>query len=488
MKLYVDHNNYQRQPVVEPTVVKGFVQTPNTVVDFMVNKLFSDCPPRRDSTLLDPGCGTGNFIAGVIKWCEARGVSLPAITGVELDSSRAALARAQFACYPSVRIEHRDFLASHLPAFDYVVGNPPYVPITEMMLDEKQRYRSMYLTASGRFDLYLLFFEQALRCLKPGGKLVLITPEKFVYVATAGPLRRLLASKQLKELLLLPEDLFGNLVTYPTISVLVNQPGPMDTKVVLRNGRSIQVVLSDDGSSWLPSINGTTASSDKHSLVDICRRVSCGIATGADSVFVKRQANLDTELRPFAYPTISGRELTPSTENLNPTSCMLVPYTKSGKLIEIAKLGAFGRYLSQSDIHQRLERRTCVVRKPWHAFHETPLLDEILRPKILCKDIAPEPRFWIDRTGSIVPRHSVYYIVPEDPSVIDDLAGYLNSSGVKEWLRAHCQHASKGFLRIQSSILKKLPLPQRMVSDSKKNEGFEDLSVHARPLTLLAPK
>ncbi len=37
----------------------------------------------------------------------------------------------------------------------------------------------------------------------------------------------------------------------------------------------------------------------------------------------------------------------------------------------------------------------------------------ILRPKILCKDIGEKPQFWVDRSGQIVPRHSVYYIVPQ---------------------------------------------------------------------------
>ena len=36
---------------------------------------------------------------------------------------------------------------------------------------------------------------------------------------------------------------------------------------------------------------------------------------------------------------------------------------------------------------------------------------------------------------------------------------HLNSAQATEWLRAHCQRAAKGFLRMQSHVLKRLPLP-----------------------------
>ena len=476
------------RPAIEVDAVKGFVQTPNDVVDLMVGRLFSDCPPSARSTVLDPGCGTGNFIAGVIRWCEARQIPLPAITGVELDPRHVDASKARFAYYPSVRIEHRDFLTSHQATYDYVVGNPPYVSITQLGADEKQRYRTTYSTASGRFDLYLLFFEQALRCLKSSGKLVLITPEKFLYVETAAPLRRLLASKNLEELLLLQEDVFGELVTYPTVTVLTNQPGPRQTKVVLRNGRTVHVVVSSDGSSWLPLVNGRTPSRHQLTLIDICRRVSCGVATGADSVFVKRLSDLDPALHIFGYPTLAGRELMPGNEEIVPTSCMLAPYARDGSLLATEKLHALGKYLSRSEVRQRLERRTCVARKPWYAFHETPVLDEILRPKILCKDITAEPHFWIDREGTIVPRHSVYYIVPDDSSLIDELADYLNSSVAREWLWAHCQRASKGFLRIQSRVLKKLPVPQRFASKLEEAVKFRNSGMRVQSPALVAPE
>jgi hypothetical protein len=101
-----------------------------------------------------------------------------------------------------------------------------------------------------------------------------------------------------------------------------------------------------------------------------------------------------------------------------------------------------------------------VKHKPWYAFHETPPLRDILRPKILCKDIGETPQFWVDRSGQVVPRHSVYYVVPREAAAIDVIAAHLRSPAARKWLTQHCQRAAKGFLRLQSRALQRLPLPE----------------------------
>jgi hypothetical protein len=142
---------------------------------------------------------------------------------------------------------------------------------------------------------------------------------------------------------------------------------------------------------------------------------------------------------------------------------MLVPYDRHGQLLPSDRLGALGRFLSRPETRTHLERRTCVRHKPWYAFHENPPLPDILRPKILCKDIGRTSRFWVEERGDIVPRHSVYYIVPTDPAMVRPLAEYLNSAAAQAWLAGHCQRAASGFLRLQSSILRHLPLPPGLV-------------------------
>ncbi len=272
--------------------MKGFVRTPRETVDSMVELLFRGRSPTAGHAVLDPGCGTGEFIDGVIRWCQQRRVPLPRTTGIESDPRHLPNLRAKYDRLRAIRIEHADFLAEGRTGYDYIVGNPPYVPITGLSGAEKARYRARYATARARFDLYLLFFEEALRRLAPGGRLVFITPEKYLYVETAGSLRELLARRHVEEIRLVREDTFGELVTYPTITV-VSHSTPGKTRVVRRDGSAVTVKLPPTRDSWLPLLEGDVSQCAGVTLGDLCLRVSCGVATGADGVFVHRIEGLE---------------------------------------------------------------------------------------------------------------------------------------------------------------------------------------------------
>jgi SAM-dependent methyltransferase len=423
----------------------------------MVDLLFSERAPCVTDVVLDPGCGTGEFIDGVIRWCKMHHRSLPRIVGVEQDPRHLGVLREKYSLLGAVKIEHADFLARRSDHFDFIVGNPPYVAITSLSEREKSQYRRYYATARGRFDLYLLFFEQALRCLAPGGRLAFITPEKYLYVETARPLRAMMSRVHIEEIRFANEDTFTDLVTYPTITMLRNAP-PGTSRVLRRDGRVKTIQLPRDERSWLPMIEGAASDPFLPTLADVCTRISCGVATGADSVFVWPATGLDPALRRFAHPTIAGRQLTSANGHLPRRSFMLMPYDNNARLLSWGDMGPLGNYLRRESVKQKLSARTCVQRKPWYAFHETPFLSEILRPKILCKDICEQPRFWIDRSGEFVPRHSVYYLVPKDPAIIDLLADYLNSPPAHLWLSQNCQRAAKGYLRLQSRVLQRMPL------------------------------
>lgn len=443
--------------------MKGFVPTPPHIVDAMVDKLFRNRPPRVDDAVLDPGCGTGAFIHGVIRWCSRNGCSFPQVVGIETDHRLLEEARTSLGGVTGVTLLLDDFLTPRRGHFDFIIGNPPYIPITGLSQEERLRYKSRYETATARFDLYLLFFEQALRLLKPDGRLVFITPEKYAYVQTARPLRRRLAEFGVEEIEFVDESTFGELVTYPTITTLAVLPPGELTEIRLRDGTTRSTRLSIAGHSWLPLINGNREHGTSAVLADAFVRISCGVATGADDVFVLKTSELPSSLEPFAYSTLAGRDIAIG-GNLETTHSMLVPYDRSGRLLTECELGVLGEYLREPARFQQLLARTCVTRKPWYAFHENPPLNDILQPKILCKDIGSRPYFVIDEGGAIVPRHSVYYLVPKDPVALQYLCDYLNTTSALQWLLDHCQRAANGFVRLQSHVLKQLPLPERFLT------------------------
>ncbi|WP_340100516.1 Eco57I restriction-modification methylase domain-containing protein [Salinibaculum salinum] len=451
--------------------MKGFVETPTTVTQQMVSRLFDGHPPAADDRILFPGCGeTAPFIQAVADYCAKHSTPMPEGVAFETHPDR-CVAASQVHSEKPVTFRNEDFLQNHsdLGEFEYIVGNPPYVPIEN--IEQKDTYRDRFQTAEGRFDLYILFYEQAIELLADGGRLCFITPEKFEYTETAGSLRQLLTTHHVESIEHLSEDAFPGYITYPTVSTIAaTEPGP--TKVIRRDGSTETVTLPTDGSSWAATIRdveGATLDSGV-TLGDVTERVSCGIATGRDGIFVKPDIDQDGQYTVppqlvedgWTYPTISGKQLR-ANGGPHPEDVIICPYDDRGNLIAASELGAFGDWAS---LHRdELESRSCVKTdgKPWYSWHETPPMEDIIgQDKILCSDVAKEPEFWLDDGGEILPRHSVYYIVP-DPAVDQTrLLSYLNGAQARAWLEANCQRASSGYLRLQSTVLKELPVPEEL--------------------------
>ncbi|WP_353635479.1 Eco57I restriction-modification methylase domain-containing protein (plasmid) [Halobacterium sp. NMX12-1] len=448
--------------------MKGHVPTPPDLAEHIVKGLFEDAPPHENDRILYPGAGTAPFAAAVERICRQEDWPVPNGYGVELDPKYLAEARERDLSH--VEFDERDYLVEEMleeDEFEYIVGNPPYVPIEELDDDEKTRYKSLFETATGRFDLYLLFFEQSLELLAPGGRLSFITPEKFEYVDTAAPLRRLLTNGgvQVDAIEHVAEDAFDGLVTFPCVTTLQRDPVDEDTEthVTLRDGTTHTTTLPADGESWAASIRGADLSGMETgaTLGDVTVRISPGMATGADSLFVCDRDEVPPQLKPeWVYPTVSGSELT-TFDGPRTDSVFICPYREDGSLPGEDELGAFRDWAS---LHrEELEDRSCVQKQgeAWYGWHETPPMEDLLQPKIVFKDIAKEPRFWAEREGDVVPRHTVYYLIPQEGVPFDDLLKYLNSPKARAWIEANCQKAANGFLRLQSRVLEDLPVPKK---------------------------
>jgi hypothetical protein len=446
----------------------------------MVELLFAEEQPGADDRILFPGVGEGPFIEAVLDYCEQNNLSFPRGLACDTHEGRLNTARKNFKGLP-VQFNQSDFLdvADDLGVFDYIIGNPPYVPITELAEGEKARYRRNFDTASGRFDLYMLFFEKALRHLDDNGRLVFITPEKFEYTETASNLRELLGRFHLERIEHVSEKTFPGHTTYPTISVVTNTPRG-STTVLPRNGPERVVTLPYDGTRWTESLRNieTELEPTGVTLGDITERISPGMATGADDVFTFRESDLPSKLEPWCLPTVSGQDLEqqPVSEPVEANSVFLCPYDESGGLYPESELGILGKWLDK--VHsETLKGRSCYQKgeRRWYAWHENPPMKDILQEKLLFRDVTKSPRFWLDEAGDIVPRHSVYYIIPDgvDPR---KLQSYLNSPPVTQWLHAKCDHARNEYLRLQSKVLSDLPVPKRLtgVSQSRLENNIPD--------------
>ena len=106
-----------------------------------------------NATILEPGCGTGNFMS--------QGKNGMRFIGVEMDSISGRIAKA---LHPEQDIRIENFRNTSLPEgrIDAVIGN---VPFADLKLD----YRGQKLS------LHDFFFAKSVDALKPGGVLALVT-------------------------------------------------------------------------------------------------------------------------------------------------------------------------------------------------------------------------------------------------------------------------------------------------------------------------
>jgi hypothetical protein len=84
-------------------------------------------------------------------------------------------------------------LASAEPkgGFDAVIGNPPYVRQELLGPEVKRALKRGYKAFDGMADLYVYFYEQGLRLLKPGGRMSYVVTNKWLKAGYAEELRRL---------------------------------------------------------------------------------------------------------------------------------------------------------------------------------------------------------------------------------------------------------------------------------------------------------
>nr|WP_232843051.1 Eco57I restriction-modification methylase domain-containing protein [Allopontixanthobacter confluentis] len=76
--------------------------------------------------------------------------------------------------------------------FDAVIGNPPYVRQEEIG-DIKPALSKAFDTYAGTADLYVYFYEQGIKLLKPGGRMGYVVTNKWLKAGYAKKLRRMFA-------------------------------------------------------------------------------------------------------------------------------------------------------------------------------------------------------------------------------------------------------------------------------------------------------
>ena len=139
-------------------------------------------PP--DATVLEPGCGCGNFMG-----MASEGMRF---IGVELDSISGRIARA---LHPDADIRIENFRDTKLPPVDAVIGN---VPFADVKLDFHGQ----------KLSLHDFFITKSVDALKPGGVLAVVTSHYTLDKQNAAIREHLASQADFLGAIRLPSDAF----------------------------------------------------------------------------------------------------------------------------------------------------------------------------------------------------------------------------------------------------------------------------------------
>ena len=190
----------------------GVVYTPEPVVEKMLDMMgyLPDIYPHLLSRhIVDNSCGTGNILLQVLKrYVEAANIIYGRITYTPFDLRMAVINKAcehihgieidkracdecktrldkylmdffgvdsvntnwDIRCQDALDMKERD-----IKAYDYVIGNPPYIRVHDLECD----LSGYEFTEEGMKDIYIAFYELSLKMVKEGGKICYITPSSW---------------------------------------------------------------------------------------------------------------------------------------------------------------------------------------------------------------------------------------------------------------------------------------------------------------------
>ncbi|MGO0094801.1 HsdM family class I SAM-dependent methyltransferase [Streptococcus suis] len=227
----------------------GIYYTPLKIVELMVDYSINNYDSGVTPDIIDPACGSGLFLISAARKASINyGISIIEILenhifGFDIifenvQLSKILLGTLAFETEQAIPkkiniIQHnslkltKNFLQSVflIDCFDLVLSNPPYVSGPKIPADTKQVLANFTNTVHGNPDLYIPFFELAIRLLKPSGLGAFITPNSYLRSLNGKKLRNYLvdSTSSIKLINFNSELIFDSILHYSAINFFVRK-------------------------------------------------------------------------------------------------------------------------------------------------------------------------------------------------------------------------------------------------------------------------
>jgi hypothetical protein len=410
--------------------------------------------------------------------------------------------------------------------FDIIIGNPPYVRIQTLARDQVAFFNQHYASATGNYDIYILFVERALQLLKPGGILGFILPHKFFQSAYGKGLRKLIAvQKCLMEVVNFRDNqIFEGSSTY-TCLLFLQKNGAKSFKYaevsrLTDPAKQLQIVgeheVYNDQDTQVSKLHlGAVSSEPWHfrsghqagllerlkekgeTLEGLTERIFQGLKTSADDVYIldfighkketviayskalEKEIELESEI---AKPLIKGGQMRRYLI-VEPEKVIVFPYRASELIPKKEYQDRYPKcweYLLENK--RTLENREDGKMKGdgWYRYGRNQALDVIRLPKIITPDLATSASYCYDAEGTYYFTGGTaggYGIIPRDHINPKYLLGLLNSRLVNWFLHQVSTTFRGGYFSYEARFVKQLPIHLIDFSNSAEKKWYDDLVV-----------
>jgi methylase of polypeptide subunit release factors len=412
---------------------------------------------------------------------------------------------------PSITLQESLFNETSRTAgsFDVVIANPPYVR-TQVMGSEKSQRLAATFDLAGKVDLYFAFIRGIGHVLKPAGVAGIIVSNRFMTTKSGAALREYihrefdvvsvcdLGDTRLFEAAVLPAVLIlrrkqrglstrateyisiysvrdaggGNPASnvFEALSNAGRHQVPSGEVFEVKKGHldmgpsqgSVWRLATGEGDNWL----ATVAKHATMTFADV-GAIRVGIKTTADKIFIRRDwDDFPPDERPeLLRPIIThhGAQRFRSARLERGPSVLYTHTVKSGRRVPVnlAEHPKSQRYLEQH--RERLASRTFLLEagRQWFEIWVPQDPDTWRLPKLVFRDIAEKPMFWIDRDGAIV-NGDCYWLAVEESRL--DLLYLTAAVGNSTFIETFYDHRFNNKLyagrrRFITQYVREFPLP-----------------------------
>ena len=385
--------------------------------------------------------------------------------------------------------------------FDIAIGNPPYIKIQNIDNDEAAQLKKKYLTATGKFDMYVLFVERAFELINKDGICVYIQPHRFLNASYGQGIRNFLKRKHglYKFVHFGVNQVFDTATTYTGVFFYKeNTPIITFASANSKDLNSLQFSekeWSNLGNTWIFSEEKSDSIVEKilrnkTNLLDIFKGIYQGLITLGDDIFIMEGEIEDKTFYGYSKSINKNIKLEAAVmkpllkgENIRrygqPTSniYVLYPHTlnKNGKTVPIDEWDlktyypkAYS-YLLQFKDH--LERKKVSYKtnpKYWYSLHrarEKTIFDSI---KIITPQLQNYCNFAYD-TKSMYPDAGGYILIikPEFEKDILYYLGILNSSLFYHFIINTSTAFNNNYYYFKTAYIKPFHFPDKVTTIQK---------------------